>query len=219
MGVAGYAGAQGLQFVGLYYLPAITTTFLLNFTPIFVVLLGAVFLREVPAKIQVVGIVVALIGAYLYSLTPIHVSEIRGIFIVLISGFAWAIYMIMTRNLQRTGKIGTLKLTTITIGAGTIVLLVSAITLEGVPSINLSGWAIIIWLSLVNTAFAFYLWNHTLKALKAYELSILQNTMLVQIALLAWAFLGEQITINMTLGIALVLLGVSIVQIYEIQFT
>jgi len=212
-GVAGYAVAQGLQFVGLYYLPAVTTTFLLNFTPLFVLLLGALFLGETPTKIQATGLAIALMGAYVYFLTPILASEVVGVLIVLASGLGWAVYMIMVRGFQRVGKIGTFRLTTITMGFGAAILLVSALVLEGLPSTDLSGFLIIVWLSLVNTAFAFYLWNHTLRSLKAYELSMLQNTMLIQIALLASIFLGEQLTTNKILGIILVLTGVTLVQI------
>ena len=32
LGVSGYSMAQGLQYIGLFYLPAVTVTFLLNFT-------------------------------------------------------------------------------------------------------------------------------------------------------------------------------------------
>lgn len=212
MGVAGYAVAQGLQFVGLFYLPAVTTTFLLNFTPIFVTLLGAVFLGETPTKIQLVGISIALVGAYVYSLTPIKLSEIFGVLAVLASGLAWAIYLVVARRFQRTSVLGTHRLTTITMGWGAIVLLVSAVLFEGIPKIGASGWVIIGWLSLVNTALAFYLWNHALRRLKAYEISVMQNTMLIQISLLAWVFLEERPTDNMIIGIILVLLGIALVQ-------
>jgi len=212
-GVAGYAVAQGLQFVGLSYLPAVTTTFLLNFTPLFVLLLGVSFLGEVPTIIQVVGVVVTLIGAYAYFLTPILIGEVLGVIVILVSGLGWAVYMIMVRGFQRVGDIGTFRLTTTTMGFGAAILLVSALIFEGLPTVSLSGLTIIVWLSLVNTAFAFYLWNRTLRNLKAYELSMLQNTMLIQIALLAAVFLGEQLTTNKVLGIILVLMGVTLVQI------
>jgi drug/metabolite transporter (DMT)-like permease len=56
------------------------------------------------------------------------------------------------------------------------------------------------------------MWNHILKSIPAYRLSILQNTMLVQIGLLSVFFLDEVITVNMILGILLVLSGVILVQ-------
>jgi drug/metabolite transporter (DMT)-like permease len=214
-GVAGYAVAQGLQFVGLSYLPAITTTFLLNFTPLFVLLLGVSFLGETPTVIQFAGMIIALMGAYVYFLTPIPVGEILGVLVVLVSGLGWAAYMIVVRGFQRVGRIGTFRLTAITMGFGTTILLTSALVFERLPTVKLSGLVIIVWLSLVNTAFAFYLWNRTLRDLKAYELSMLQNTMLVQIALLASVFLDEKLTANEALGIILVLIGVTLVQIHS----
>lgn len=212
-GVAGYSIAQGLQFVGLYYLPAVTVTFLLNFTPLFVIVLGISFLGERPTKTQGAGMMIAFAGAYLYFLTPIATSEIVGVFVVLFSGLGWAVYMIMVRGFQRAHVMTTSKLTAATMSMGAAVLLASASALEGVPSINLLGWGIIVWLSFINTAFAFYLWNHVLRRMKAYELSILQNTMLVQIAILAFLFLGEQLTINNISGIIFVLVGVTLVQL------
>ncbi|MFH0848515.1 MAG: DMT family transporter [archaeon] len=212
-GAAGYAVAQGLQFVGLNYLPAVTVTFLLNFTPLFVTVIGISFLDERPTSIQVAGMVVALAGAYLYFLTPISASEVLGVVVVLVSGLGWAIYMIMIRGFQKKHTMSTSRLTATTMSVGAIALLVSALTLEGVPTISLLGWAIIVWLSLVNTAFAFYVWNHVLRKMKAFELSILQNTMLVQIAVLAFFFLGEQLTINNVSGIIFVLVGVTLVQL------
>jgi drug/metabolite transporter (DMT)-like permease len=45
-GLDGYTVAQGFQFVGLFYLPAVTTSVLLNFNPIFVLVIGVVLLGE-----------------------------------------------------------------------------------------------------------------------------------------------------------------------------
>jgi drug/metabolite transporter (DMT)-like permease len=66
---------------------------------------------------------------------------------------------------------------------------------------------------LVNTAFAFTLWNHTLKVLTAVESSVLNNTMLVQIALLAWLFLDESLDARQLAGLALATAGVLLVQL------
>ena len=75
-----------------------------------------------------------------------------------------------------------------------------------------NGIVIIVWLATANTALAFFLWNWALKAIPAYELTVLQNVMLVEIALFAFVFLQETITTVMVLGMALVLGGVFVVQ-------
>jgi len=212
VGFASYTVAQGFQFLGLFYLPATTTTFLLNFTPIFVVLIGVPLLSEKPSGYQAVGILIALIGAYLYFLVPIIGSMVLGVAVVVLSGLGWACYMVLVRELQIRSRISTSALTTATMGIGTLGLMLIALPVEGVPSITLEGWLIIAWLSLVNTALAFYLWNRALGLMKAYELSVIQNTMLIQIAFLSWMFLGETFTPIMVVGMSLVLVGVIIVQ-------
>jgi len=74
-------------------------------------------------------------------------------------------------------------------------------------------WAIIAWLAVINTAFAFTLWNHTLRTLSATESSVINNTMLVQIAFLAWVFLGELLDFQKMIGMLLAALGTLLVQI------
>ena len=71
------------------------------------------------------------------------------------------------------------------------------------------------WLTLaaVNSAFAYTLWNHTLRTLTAVESSIINNTMLFQIALLALVFLGERLTGRGVMGMVLAGLGTLIVQL------
>ena len=88
-----------------------------------------------------------------------------------------------------------------------------AVGLEGFPTISTRGWLIIAWLAVVNTALAFTLWNHSLVTLSATESSLINNTMLVQIALLAWLFLGETPTARQILGMAAALIGVVLVNL------
>jgi drug/metabolite transporter (DMT)-like permease len=96
------------------------------------------------------------------------------------------------------------------IGAGVLVFV--GIGSEGIPEISTRGWLLIAWLAVVNTAFAFTLWNHTLRRLSAVESASINNTMLVQIALLAWLFLGEAPGIIGVAGIVLVSVGVFLTQ-------
>ncbi|MDO9489806.1 MAG: EamA family transporter, partial [Sphingomonadaceae bacterium] len=62
-------------------------------------------------------------------------------------------------------------------------------------------------------AFAFTLWNHTQRTLGATESSLINNTMLVQIAILAWLFLGERPTLLQLAGLAVAAAGILIVQL------
>jgi drug/metabolite transporter (DMT)-like permease len=213
-GICGYTLGQGLQFVSLTYLPAVTNTFVLNFTPIFVLVLGILFLKEKVSRLQLLGLPVALLGAYVFfSERLVGAGQQIGILTVTVSGLSWAIYLIIVRKIQRVGSFGSLKLTTLTMGIGTAGLVLLAAVFDGPKPISLNDLLIILWLSIVNTALAFLLWNHALRSIRAYELSVIQNSMLVQVAVLAWIFLDEPVTYLMTLGMDLVIVGVVLVQL------
>ena len=66
---------------------------------------------------------------------------------------------------------------------------------------------------MANTAFAFVLWNRTLRRLTAVESSVANNTMLVQISILAWVFLGEALSARGVVGLVLAAVGTLIVQL------
>ena len=213
LGLTGYAVAQGLQCLGLFYLPAVSVTFILNFTPVFVLAMGVFALGERPAKAQLVGMGLVLVGAYLFFNDPMSGSSPVGILITLFSGLGWAAYMVYSRYTFVREEFDLLGLTAFSMGAGTLILVAAALVFEGVSSVPPSGWGIIAWLGVVNTALAFFLWNHALQRLEAFETSILQNTMLIQIAVLSWVFLGERLTGMKLVAMAMVFLGVLTVQL------
>lgn len=69
------------------------------------------------------------------------------------------------------------------------------------------------WVASVNTALAFWLWNRAQAVLGALESSLINNTMLIQIAVLAVLVLGERLTGVQVAGLMLAGLGVLFVQL------
>ena len=119
---------------------------------------------------------------------------------------------ILGRDINRNKDISPLVITFISMGVGSILLLVLGVALDGAPVISPTNWGYLVWLAVVNTAFAFTLWNHTLRSISAMESSIINGTMLIQIAFLAWFFLDEKITTQMAVGMAIAALGATLVQ-------
>jgi len=120
---------------------------------------------------------------------------------------------VIGRNVNRTGRLDSLTVTIISMGIGSILLLISGVIFEGIPLLNIKSWLLIAWLAIFNTAIAFTLWNYTLKTLSAIESSIINSTMLVQIALLAWLFLGEQLNGRQIFGMLFAGAGAILVQL------
>jgi drug/metabolite transporter (DMT)-like permease len=214
LGLLYIAVAQGAQFLGLSYLPAITVSLLLNFTPAVVALLGILLLSERPTRMQWGGIVLYLAGTLLYFF-PMSVlgSEAFGMAVVVLGVLTNAISAVLGRQVNREKKLHPIAVTVASMGVGSVALLLFGVSVQGVPTISPDGWLVVGWLAVVNTAFAFPLWNHTLRTLSAVESSIINSTMLVQIALLAWLFLGEELTAQQIGGMVMVGLGMLIVQL------
>lgn len=213
LGLLFYTLTQGAQFVGLVYLPAVTVSLFLSFTPALVALMGIPLLSENPAPKQWGGMLLYLIGALVYLL-PVEIPlAAAGLAAAVIGLLANAGSSILGRSVNREEHLHPLVVTVVSMGIGALVLLAVGLTSQGLPSLSWKSWGLIVWLAAVNTALAFTLWNHTLRRLTAVESSLINNTMLIQIALLAWVFLDEPLSPKGVAGITLAAVGVLAVQL------
>ena len=214
LGILLYAGTQGAIFVSLAFLPAVTVNLLWSFSSVIIAILGMVLLFEKPRPLQWAGILLAVAGAVIYFY-PVDIPRNQSIgYIVAVLGiFANAASSILGRDINRLGRHSPLLVSVISMGVGSVILLAAGLFFESKPVLNLQSWSIILWLALVNTAFAFTLWNHTLRTLTAMESGIINGTMLVWIAIFAVLFLEETITLKELVGLAATGLGTLVVQL------
>jgi drug/metabolite transporter (DMT)-like permease len=214
LGLVFYTLTQGGQFLTLKYMEAVTFSLLLNFTTLLVALFSMLFLREKPSRLQWSGILIFIVGVFIYF-SPAFMprGKFLGFALAGFTVFANAIAAVLGRSVNRDGKISPLVVTVISMGVGAILLLGLGTVFQGFPPITPQVWGTIVWLAVVNTAIAFFLWNKTLQTLSAVESSIINNTMLVQIAVLAWIFLGEQITFLGIVGLVFAAFGVLLVNL------
>jgi drug/metabolite transporter (DMT)-like permease len=214
LGVLFYTVTQGAQFLGLFYLPASTASLVLSFTTILVAFLGVFTLQERPTIAQWIGTVVYLAGVFVY-LYPISLP--RGEAVGLIAAFtgmlANALSSILGRDVNRRVEVPPLVVTVVSMGIGGLLLLAVGVAVQGMPRLTLGNWAIVLWLAAVNSALAYTLWNYSLRTLSATESSVINNTMLLQIGVLAWLFLGEHLSLKESAGIALAAVGTLVVQV------
>ncbi len=196
LGLLLYAVAQGAQFAALDVLPAATVSLVLSGTPVAVALLSRRHATEAARRIQALRIAVLVAGVLLYfGLAAVPAGALLGVAIAVVGMLATAVGAQMGRMLARDAMDsfgGVVALTGVTMAIGAAVLLASGVALEGIPQLSGTGWLICGWLALVNTAFAFTIWNHTMRRLTAIESSVLNTAMVVQIATLAWVFLARR---------------------------
>ena len=214
LGVILYAVTQGGQFLTLARLGATTFSLLLSFTVVVVALASLAQRRERPRALQWAGIGLAVIGAIAYFAPARGVGgSVLGFTLAGITVAANAAAALLGRHVNRAKAARPIVVTAISMGIGAALLLAAGVCVEGLPRLSAPSWGLIAWLAVVNTAVAFTLWNKTLRTLSAVESSVLNNTMLVQVAVLAWLFLGDTHGTIEIVGLVLVALGTLLVQL------
>jgi len=214
LGFLFYVFTQGTQFIGLSLLPAVTVSLWLNFTPLIVAVMAIFLISEYPTKLQWIGVILFILGIFTFFF-PVALSENQelGLIVMTIGVLANSASAVLGRNINRAARINPIVVTVISMGIGSIILLVVGIILQGLPPISFQNFLYLLWLAVINTALAFTIWNFTLRTLSAMESSIINGTMLIQIAILAWIFLCEVITLQEGIGMLVAALGALLVQL------
>ncbi|MFW9968227.1 MAG: DMT family transporter [Candidatus Thorarchaeota archaeon] len=215
-GLVFVAITQGAQFIGLDLMDAIPVSMLLNLTPIVVLIFGVIMLKEVPTRTQTVLVFLVVAGAMIYFYPiDLDLSETVGLIVVLIGVIANAFSSIMGRSINKERKTPPIVVTGVSMSIGAVILLLAGLALEGLTVVTPIALLYIIWLSVVNTAFAFTLWNKAMQTLRAVDITVINSTMLPQIVILSILFLGEMPNLLDWFGLIMLALCVALIQILQ----
>lgn len=130
---------------------------------------------------------------------------------VIASGTGYALWMIGNRRLMRNAD--PVEVACPSMLAGALPVLIIGVATEGLPPLTWPVWLLIGVLAVINTAAAFTLWTHTQAVLAACESAIINNTMTVQIAVLALVFLGDPLRARQWIAITVIAAATLAVQI------
>lgn len=212
LGISFYAIGNGAIVWGLKYIPATTGSLMLSLVPLIVLFASVLWLKEVPTGLQMMGIAVALAGSALFFSPGFKAGEPLGIGIMAIGLIGSASLGLFGRALTRERLVDTLSLTAIPLATGSGVLLPLAFSMEGMPELSAKPWGIVLLLAVLNTACVYMLYNHALRVLAAFELSVITNLTPLVTALWAWLLLGERLHLIQFVGMVTIIIGVVIVQ-------
>ena len=216
-GLVFIAMTQGFQYLSLNLLPAITVSQLLTTTPVIVIIMSQIFLKEIPTKIDILLLLTTLFGIFLfYYPFNIPLSEQLGLFFLLLCLFSNASSTIIGRYINSTIRKKTLTITTISMFFGGLLLTVLGLVFEK-ASFSLIEIFYVILLAVINTALAFTLWNRSMKTLRALDISLINNTMLPQITVLSIVFLGEMINFVEFISLTIILTSIILIQFHSIS--
>lgn len=211
LGLVGFTIAPLLAVIGIKYVTVTTVGLFAGFSAVLVMILSFLILKEKLRNMQIVGIFLAILGVYIFLSGGLLGGSLFGIIVIFLAEVFFALSTVLTRLIMRGPGDETMITTLFSTGIGTAILLPIGIMKDGVAGIF--QWQIMLVIVVVGIIFAFagLLWSAALDQLQAIEAAILQNTMLIQIALLSIIVLNEHITLSNILGGAVVLTGAYLV--------
>ena len=215
-GLLGLVGYTLPVTAGLRWLPAASAGLLLATEPVWVMLLGRLFLGERGGARAWLGSAAALVGVAVLA-GPGSVSgagggwhALAGTALVLAGTLSFAAYTVVLRPLSQ--ELGAVPATAAATVVGSVPYLAAAGTLPGAGLGHLGPavWAELAFLAFGCTAAGLLLWSVAVLAGDITRVSLLLYLEPVVSVLGAAGFLGERVTLAMLGGGALILAGVAV---------
>ncbi|MEA1909664.1 MAG: DMT family transporter [Patescibacteria group bacterium] len=211
LGWAGFVIAPVLSIIGLNYVAGTTAGLVAGLGSLMVMSLSWVILKETPRWWQISGAIIAGLGAYLFLGGQVLGGSAFGLTMLFLAELGYALNIVLTRLIMRRPGDDELAVALVGTTIGAIVLLPAGLTIGGTAGLDLwQPWVIAIGVGLMF-ALAGVLWNSALNLLLSFEVAILQNTMIVQVAILSAIFLHESITWYHIAGAIIVIAGAFLV--------
>ncbi len=214
LGLLGYAVAQGLQYVGQSYLtPTQSSLFLSVGNTAMVMLADRLWLRENQTKWDFAKMLLLIAGISMYYYPwGAGAFSAAGLLFMLLSSVGYALNMTINRRLMTTRKIEAGALVARPMLVGASVLLAAGLALEGLPVVTGRLVLILAYLSGVSGALGFYLWTKSQAHLTAFEMSGINNLLLIEIALMDFLAFGRSFSALQIAAILVVFVAIISIQ-------
>jgi drug/metabolite transporter (DMT)-like permease len=208
IGLIGFGISVGLQFVGTSLSSAANAALITSASPAFILLFGALLLGEAvtPRRMAALGLaslgVLAVLNPAEFDLTQ---SAFRGNLALIVAAVTWGLYSVLVKRASRD-----LATTEVSFFAflGGLLLSVPLGIMEGpgpaVGDVTLPLVLGVLYLGLISTALAMYLWNRSLALLEAGLVSLLFFAQPVVGVSLSALLLGETLGPGFWLGSILI---------------
>jgi len=180
--------------------------------PIHIYILAVIFLREKATWWRTAGIILAGIGVYIVlsgGMQRFGREYLLGDFLVLIAVIAWAVATVMAKPIAI--KYGTFRVIGLAMVYGSALYWPYGFyrtDLSSLGKISAEGWFSALYMAIVVSVLAYFLWYWVLKYMEATRVAVLQNLQPIIAAAIAAVMLAEPISRNFVIGGIIALAGI-----------
>jgi drug/metabolite transporter (DMT)-like permease len=214
VGFVGYGISLGFQFVGTKLSTASNGALVTSATPAFVLLFAPFLLGEKATVRRIVALVISSLGV-LAVIDP-RTAEFSptlfwGNLSLIAAALTWALYSVLVRKVSKTTDLLTSSAVMLLGGIPTSILFsFFELRSQALGTITPGVIGGILFIGIVSTAIAMFLWNYAFAELPAAVASLTFFAQPVIGTLLGWFFLGETITPLFLTGGVLIGIGILI---------
>jgi drug/metabolite transporter (DMT)-like permease len=219
LGFLGITFHQWLQSTGLVTSQASTTAWIVATTPVFMAILGFIFLREKFDWRQVSGIILAFVGVLLV-VTKGNINELfgghfgdPGDILIMVSAINWAIFSIISRRGLLKHPATQMMFFVMALGwLFTSILFLFSGNIHDISNMTWTSLLAIGFLGFFCSGLAYIAWYDGLQQIPASQIGAFLYIEPLVAVIVAWIILGENLLLITLLGGAIILLGVRLVQ-------
>ncbi len=220
VGFLGFGISVGAQFVGTDKASAVNGTLVTSSSPAFILLFAALILRERLTTQRIAAVALATFGV-LVIIDPAKANfgsaTFVGNVVLAVAAFTWGLYSVLVRRVS--GQIDTLVITLLALLGGLILTIpASALELPQRPIGQITPGIIlgVLYLGVVSTAGAMWLWNRAFALVDASAASLCFFAQPLVGTLLSVLLLNEQMTSALWIGSVLIAAGL-LLSIYRFE--
>ncbi|HLL34410.1 MAG TPA: EamA family transporter [Streptomyces sp.] len=193
-----------LLFLSAYRLPGGLAAVVGSVGPLFVIGLSALLLGQRATARAVLAALAAAFGVSLVVLKAAGALDTLGVLAALGSTASMSAGTVLTKRWGRPDGVGPLALTAWQLTAGGLIIAPVAFLVEGAPpALDAPAVGGYLYLSLANTAVAYWLWFRGIGGLTATQVTFLGPLSPLTAAVVGWAALGQTLTPVQLAGMAL----------------
>ena len=214
IGVIGYALSIWTQFVGTKLSSAQMGAMITSATPAFMVIFARLILKEKITFRKGLSTSIAMIGVLcIVGIGDLGKANQLGGVVLGIAALSWALMSVLIKRIP--SGYSQLVVTTCAIFIATVVIspfVFSQVNQAEIQALSRPAiWSGVLYLGIVATAAAFFLWNKGLQMVDAGSGGLYFFFQPIAGTLLAWFFLGEHVGLTFWIGAILILSGVFLV--------
>lgn len=224
LGLIGNTAYQMLFIHGIDLTTASNSAIIIAMAPVFIALLSSFMKHERVHAAAWAGIVFSFVGFYLVISSQLGSFQfsslsVRGDMLIFCGNICWAVFTVFSKPLLE--RMSPLKLTTLTMAAGTVFFLPFCIKdISHIPyqDISLKAWGSLLYSGLFALVICYVIWYASVQRVGNTKTAIYDYLIPVFTVIFAYLIIDERITGQQAVGALIIFVGVYLARIGYTKF-